>query len=133
MQLSRNHTPTESANERAVLAFYDAALNRKDVDGACVFLGENYTQHNPNSAGGVVGFRRFVETLKQTAPQSRSEIVRIFADGDFVIVHVHKVHEPGTPGAAIVDIFRLEDGRIVEHWDVMQAIPKRTVSGNSML
>ena len=57
---------------------------------------------------------------------------RIFADGDYVIVHVHAVREPGTRGNAIIDIFRLEDGKVVEHWDVIQPIPEKSANDNGM-
>jgi predicted SnoaL-like aldol condensation-catalyzing enzyme len=67
------------------------------------------------------------------SPRSHSETKRVFVDGDFVILHVHKIVEPGTLGVAIIDIFRVDDGKIVEHWDVTQAIPERTVSGNPMV
>jgi predicted SnoaL-like aldol condensation-catalyzing enzyme len=56
----------------------------------------------------------------------------VFADGDDVILHVHAVREPGTRDNAIVDIFRLEDGKIVEHWDVVQPIPEKAANANGM-
>ena len=65
-------------------------------------------------------------------PQSHSEVKRSFAEGDYVIVHVHAVREPGTRGSAIVDIFRLENGKIVEHWDVAQPIPEKAANSNGM-
>ena len=70
---------------------------------------------------------------KKRFPQVRSEIKHIFADRDYVILHVHARREPGEPGTAIVDIFRLEAGKIVEHWDVRQAIPETPVNSNGML
>jgi SnoaL-like domain len=65
-------------------------------------------------------------------PASRSEIKRVFADGDYVILHVHAVREPETRGNAIVDIFKLENGKIVEHWDVVQPIPEKAANANGM-
>jgi predicted SnoaL-like aldol condensation-catalyzing enzyme len=62
----------------------------------------------------------------------RAEIKTIFAEGDFVMAHVHGVRVPGQRGMAIVDIFRLEDGKIVEHWDVMQPIPEEAANENGM-
>src|SRR5438132_4357630 len=82
-------------------------------------LGPRYTQHNPNAADGPEGLTAFLGFLKEKFPNSRSEIKRVFTDGDYVILHVHAMREPGTRGNAIVDIFRLEDGKIVEHWDVV--------------
>ncbi|UVA77395.1 polyketide cyclase [Pandoraea commovens] len=121
-----------AANKQAVLAFYEAGLNRKDFAAARQFLGDKYIQHNPNAPDGVEGFGKFVDFLRKNQPDSHSDIVRAFADGDFVILHVRKVPHPGDLPIAIVDIFRLEKGKIVEHWDVSQQTPAKTVSGNSM-
>ena len=119
-------------NKKNVLEFYDKALNQKDFDAASKYFGDRYIQHNPNAADGPAGFRGFVQFLKDKFPQSRSEIKRTFAEGDYVIVHVHAVREPGTRGSAIVDIFRLENGKIVEHWDVVQPIPEKAANSNGM-
>ena len=81
---------------------------------------------------GIEGFKAFLGFLREKFPDSRSEIKRAFADGDYVIVHVHSVREQGTRGRAIVDIFRLENGKIVEHWDVVQDIPEKAANGNGM-
>ena len=62
----------------------------------------------------------------------RSEIKRSFVDGDYVILHVHAVREPGTRGNAIIDIFKLENGKIVEHWDTVQPIPENPANNNTM-
>lgn len=122
----------EAANKAAVLAFYEKGLNKKDADAALRYLGDRYVQHNPNAADGPEGFRKFVAFLRDKYPQSRSEIKRVFTDGDYVILHVHAVREPGTRGNAIIDIFRLEKGRIVEHWDAVQPIPEQSANGNGM-
>lgn len=119
-------------NERVVRDFYDAAINQKDYDKAAAFLGPYYRQHNPNAGDGHEGLRAFLDVLKRTAPQYRSEIKRVFSDKDHVILHVHNVREPGTRGAAIIDIFRLEKGKIVEHWDVRQDIPEKAAHDNGM-
>ncbi|VVD75138.1 nuclear transport factor 2 family protein [Pandoraea nosoerga] len=121
-----------ASNKDIVLAFYEAGLNRKDFEAARQYLGRQYIQHNPNAADGVEGFGKFLDFLRKNQPDSHSEIVRAFADGDYVILHVRKVPYPGAQPIAIVDIFRLEKGKIVEHWDVSQQVPAKTVSGNSM-
>jgi predicted SnoaL-like aldol condensation-catalyzing enzyme len=119
-------------NKKTVAAFYDAALNKKDFDAAAKFLGPRYTQHNPVAADGPEGFKAFIAFLKDKFPNNRSEIKRIFADGDYVIVHVHAVREPGTRGNAIIDIFKLENGKVVEHWDAVQPIPEKAANNNGM-
>ena len=127
------HDQTQERNKQAVLDFYDKGLNQKDFAAASKHFGATYIQHNPNAADGPDGFKGFVEFLKAKFPQSKSEIKRVFADGDYVIVHVHAVREPGTRGSAIVDIFRLDaNGKIVEHWDVVQPIPEKAANNNTM-
>jgi predicted SnoaL-like aldol condensation-catalyzing enzyme len=119
-------------NKKIVAAFYDAAVNQKDFEKASQYLGARYIQHNPLAADGREGFKGFITFLKDKFPNNRSEIKRIFADGDYVIVHVHAVREPGTRGNAIVDIFKLENGKVVEHWDVIQPIPEKAANDNGM-
>ena len=124
--------PTTEANKQTVLAFYDAAINRTDFDAASKLIGERYVQHNPLIADGHEGLKVFLGYLKESFPNLRGEVKRIFADGDFVIAHTHGVRVPGERGSAIVDIFRLEDGKIVEHWDVIQPIPETAANENGM-
>ncbi|MGA7490701.1 MAG: nuclear transport factor 2 family protein [Xanthobacteraceae bacterium] len=119
-------------NKNTVRALYEAALNKKDFEEASKYLGSRYTQHNPGAADGPEGLKAFIAFLKDKFPNNRSEIKRIFADGDYVIVHVHAVREPGTRGNAIIDIFKLENGKVVEHWDVVQPIPEKAANGNGM-
>ena len=122
----------EEANRTVVLAFYQKGLNQKDADAALAHVGDRYVQHNPNAADGPDGFRKFIGFLREKFPNSHSEIKRSFVDGDYVILHVHAVREPGTRGNAIVDIFKLEDGKIVEHWDVVQPVPENPANNNTM-
>ena len=122
----------EEANRKAVLAFYEKGLNQKDADAALAYVGDRYVQHNPNAPDGAEGFRKFIGFLREKFPNSHSEIKRSFVDGDYVILHVHAVREPGTRGNAIVDIFKLENGKIVEHWDVVQPIPENPANNNTM-
>ena len=119
-------------NKKVVLQLYEAAINQKDFDAASKFLGPRYIQHNPRAADGPEGLKAFLAYLREKFPEYHSEIKRVFADGDYVILHVHAVREPGTRGRAIVDIFRLEEGKIVEHWDVAQDIPEKMPHDNGM-
>jgi len=122
----------QEANRKAVLAFYEKGLNQKDADAALAYVGNRYVQHNPGAADGPEGFRKFISFLREKFPNSHSEIKRSFVDGDYVILHVHAVREPGTRGNAIIDIFKLEDGKIVEHWDVVQPVPENPANNNTM-
>ncbi|MDL4819781.1 nuclear transport factor 2 family protein [Actinomadura opuntiae] len=120
------------ANKATVRAFYEAGLNRKDFAAAARLIGDRYVQHNPRIADGIEGFRGFVDTIRAEFPDLRAEVKALYADGDRVIAHVHGVRVPGQAGTAIVDIFRFEGGRIVEHWDVMQPIPETAANDNGM-
>jgi len=122
----------QEQNKKAVVEFYDKAINQKDFEAASKYLGSHYTQHNPNAADGPERLKAFLQFLKEKFPASRSEIKRVLADGDYVILHVHAVREPGTRGNAIIDMFKLENGKIVEHWDVVQPIPEKATNTNGM-
>jgi predicted SnoaL-like aldol condensation-catalyzing enzyme len=124
---------TLERNKQTVLDFYEAGLNQKDFDQAAGLIGSRYVQHNPRIADGIDGFEAFLATLRQEFPDLRAEVKRIFADGEYVVAHVYGVRVPGRPGTAIVDIFRLDaDGKIVEHWDVMQPVPDTAANQNGM-
>jgi len=122
----------EEQNKMTVVEFYEKAINQKDFEAASKYMGPRYTQHNPNAADGAAGLQAFLQFLRERYPKSHSEIRRVFADRDYVILHVHAIREPGTRGSAIVDIFRLENNRIVEHWDVNQEIPEKAANTNGM-
>jgi len=119
-------------NKKTVMALYDAALNKLDFEEAAKYLGPRYTQHNPNAKDGPEGLKGFITFLKEKYPQTHSEIKKIFADGDYVFVHVHAVREPGTRGFAIFDLYKLENGKVVEHWDTVQPIPETPQNSNTM-
>jgi predicted SnoaL-like aldol condensation-catalyzing enzyme len=119
-------------NKKLVLQFYEAAINQKDFNAAAKFLGPRYIQHNPKAADGPEGLKAFLAFLRDKFPDYHSEIKRVFADGDYVILHVHNVPTPGSRGNAIIDIFRLDNGKIVEHWDVRQEIPEQAANSNTM-
>lgn len=122
----------QQTNKEKVIQFYQKAINEKDFEAAAAYLGDRYIQHNPVAADGKEGLKKFIGYLKANAPQYHSEIKKAFADRDYVILHVHNIPVPGARGKAIVDIFRLEDGKIVEHWDVIQEIPEKSANANGM-
>lgn len=122
----------QELNKKIVKEFYDLAINKKDFEAASKYLGQRYIQHNQRAADGAEGLKNFVQFLRDKFPTSHSEIKRIFVDGDYVILHVHAVREPGTRGIAVVDIFKLQEGKIVEHWDVHEDILEKAANPNGM-
>ena len=120
------------ANKKAAIGFYDAAINKKDFEAASQYLGNRYVQHNPGAADGPEGLKAFLGFLREKFPDYHSDIKRAFADGDYVILHVHNIPTPGARGRAIMDIFKFENGKVVEHWDVAQDIPEKPRNDNTM-
>jgi len=106
-----DNTAQEEANKKVVLELYEKGINQKDFEAAAKAFGPRYIQHNPRAADGPEGFKAFLEFLKAKFPNYHSDIKKIFADGDYVILHVHNVPSPGERGAAIVDIFRWRTAR----------------------
>jgi predicted SnoaL-like aldol condensation-catalyzing enzyme len=121
-----------AANKAIVLDFIDKAVNRGDFDAAAVHFGPTYTQHSPLIGDGIEGLRSHFEQLRLSFPKVRGEVKRIFAEGDFVIVHLHATRHPADAGLAIVDLFRLEAGKLVEHWDIRQPVPDSALNTNGM-
>jgi len=119
-------------NKKVVLEFYDLIINRKDFAAAEPYIGSYYRQHNPLVAEGPEGLAAFIDWLKAEYPEAHSEVKRVFADGDYVILHVHSMRPPHPRGRAIIEIFRLEGGKIVEHWDTIQEIPESSANPNGM-
>jgi predicted SnoaL-like aldol condensation-catalyzing enzyme len=117
-------------NKQVVLAFWDKVVNQRDFDGAARYLGPTYLEHRADAPDGPVGLHVLINELRVRSPNGHSEVKRVFADGDFVILQVHVVHEPGTRGTAQVEIFRVENGRPVEHWDVEQPIAPSFANAN---
>lgn len=132
-QASASRTPTEAENARIVVAFYDLAFNQhRPTEAARLYIGDHYIQHNPDVPNGAEPFYAYFEGFFRDNPQLRATIHRVIADGDLVALHVHSQETPDDPGRAIVDIFRVENGKIVEHFDVIQPVPATTANGNTM-
>lgn len=130
---SASRTATEAENARIVVAFYDLAFNQhRPTEAARLYIGDRYIQHNPDVPNGAEPFYAYFEGFFRDNPQSRATIHRVIADGDLVALHVHSQETADDPGRAIVDIFRVENGRIIEHFDVIQSVPATTANGNTM-
>ena len=121
-----------AANKKLVLAFYEQIIGRKDLDGALKYMGATYKQHAPYAADGHDGLRAWLAGFKQAFPNHRYEVKRVIAEDDYVMLHLHGMGGPNPHGESVVDIFRVENGKVVEHWDIIQAIPETADNANSM-
>jgi predicted SnoaL-like aldol condensation-catalyzing enzyme len=121
------------ANKRIIREWHELAINqRKPEEAVAKYIGPNYRQHNPGAGNGPEPFIQTVKQLTQIFPELRMEPKRIIAEGDLVVLHSHLILKPGDRGSAVVDIFRLENGKIVEHCDVVQEVPEKSANNNIM-
>jgi predicted SnoaL-like aldol condensation-catalyzing enzyme len=96
------------------------------------YVGSEYIQHDPQSPDGAEAFIQFVNGFAGQFPQLRIDIKRVIAEGDLVVAHLLITMAPENRGMAGVDIFRLQNGKIVEHWDVLQPVPEQAANDNTM-
>ena len=118
-------------NKRIVREWHELALCTPE-EAVAKYIGLNYRQHNPGSADGPESLISTMKWFTQNFPELRMETKRIIAEGDYVVLHSHLILKPGDRGSAVVEMFRLENGKIVEHWDVVQEVPETSANNNTM-
>jgi predicted SnoaL-like aldol condensation-catalyzing enzyme len=121
------------ANKKLVIYFNDQLFNDINLSVIDKYAGPSYIQHNPTVPNGPDALRQLVLQVHAQFPHLHSTVVRAVAEGDLVFLESYDVAVPGTKGNANFDIYRVENGHLVEHWDVLQTEPATTVSGNDML
>ncbi|BAK65664.1 MULTISPECIES: nuclear transport factor 2 family protein [Sphingobium] len=127
------HSETEARNLAIATAMYRDMLMKFDSRHVDRFIAEDYIQHSTAASGGREGLRAFLDDRRAGFPDVDIRIKARYADGDVTIFHIHTVRHPGDPGMNIVDIFRHgADGKVCEHWEVVQEIPERLPHDNGI-
>ena len=131
--MSGNAKTPLDINKETVTNFYKVAFNdHKPAAAVEKYVGGSYIQHNPMVADGSLAFIDFVSGYAQKYPHLKVDIKRVIAEGDFVVTHVLITTDEKDKGTVAMDIFRLEGGKIVEHWDVVQPMPDKPANENGM-
>ncbi|ELQ6124706.1 ester cyclase [Cronobacter dublinensis] len=128
---SARQSDVEEANRQRVITFYDRFFNQHDTAAADV-VADDYRQHNPDVPDGKAPFVNYFSGFFRDNPQSRAKVIRSAADGDLVWLQVHSTNGSHDRGQAVLDIFRVKDGKIVEHWDIIQDMPEKAANANTM-
>ncbi|MEM1071389.1 MAG: nuclear transport factor 2 family protein [Planctomycetota bacterium] len=129
--------PTPQTNKLSAIDFYRMMFDEgKPREAVARYVGDTYIQHNPHVPDGPEPFIAYFEQMAVEYPAKRAVVARAVAEGDLVVLHLHHIW-PNADGTttenAVVDIFRFDaGGKIVEHWDVIQAVPSEPANKNTM-
>jgi predicted SnoaL-like aldol condensation-catalyzing enzyme len=124
---------SKKPNAQKAMAFLDMVFNQKKVkEGFDQYVGDKYIQHNPIAADGKQAAVEVLSKFMQMVPTWSYTFKNAYVDGDIAVIHSWVRKDANDRGNAVVDIFRFEKGKVVEHWDVIQAIPEKSANNNTM-
>ena len=130
--MARTLSPEEADNRRLIENVYEFVLQPLDSARVYEFIAPDYVQHSPLAETGAEGLKRFLDWARTASPNAVHDVKRILVDGDYVVGHVHVIVNPGDRGHVAIDIFRIENGKVAEHWDAIQPIGAEARNDNGV-
>ncbi len=122
-----------SKNKENAVAFYKMAYEGAPKKAVELYVGDEYIQHNPDVATGLRGFVDYFDRMQEEYPQKSIKFLRVIGEGELVALHTHQIW-PGNDQYVTMDFFRFDEaGKIVEHWDAIQQVPKEMAHDNGMI
>ncbi|WP_244373401.1 nuclear transport factor 2 family protein [Streptomyces griseorubiginosus] len=119
-------------NKKIVTRFYEELFSHGNKEVIDELVGTTYINHNPQGVDGPEGIKNFITFFRETFPERTKTTHRVLAEDDLVLLHTESAPAPGATPSVVVDIYRVEDGKIVEHWDVIQEVPGTVVGGHDL-
>jgi predicted SnoaL-like aldol condensation-catalyzing enzyme len=126
-----NNCEAAAKNKKMVVEFYQKLFGDKDISVIDQYIAEDYIQHNPIAADGRQAIKDIATKWIANQPKTKVDFQKVAADGDLVFLHIKSKSFSGKD-VSLIDIFRLKDGKIVEHWDVMQEVPDKSANPHPM-
>jgi predicted SnoaL-like aldol condensation-catalyzing enzyme len=126
------YTEREQQNLKVVEGMLADVLGPLDSGPVDRYFRADYIQHSPMADDGADALKGFLNWARGASPDYVHDVKRILVDGDYVVVHAHTIRDPGTLGFSVIDIFRIQDGLIAEHWDAMWEVPAESRNSNGM-
>jgi predicted SnoaL-like aldol condensation-catalyzing enzyme len=120
-------------NKTLVADFYAKVWNAKNLGAVADFVADDYIQHNPHVGNGRAALEAFLGPMFESVPEGHFTIARLIADDDLVVAHTLFQINADDRGTAVVDVYRIVNGRLAEHWDVKEAVPETSSNGNPMV
>jgi len=125
-----NEQQKAETNKKLVADMYQQLFGDKDISAIDKYIADGYIQHNPALPDGKEALKQGASQWFKGAPKEKVDIQHLNAEGDFVYIHTKSKMGPKT--FSIIDIFRIENGKIAEHWDVIQEVPEKSANPHPM-
>lgn len=122
----------ELRNHELVIEMFKNVLMPLDPTHVDKYMRPDYIQHSALVSDGIAGLKQFLAEKAAAFPNAEIVLKRSFVEGNFVICHYHVRETPETAGLAVIDLFRIEDHQIAEHWEAVQPVIENLPHSNGL-